>query len=56
MRWTEFTPANRFASLGRSTASGSAPGAKAVAVLPGWLAVCATYALISYRRSARTTT
>lgn len=50
-----YTPANRFAALGWSTASGSAPDAKTVAVLLGWLAVCGSYAVLSYRRSARTT-
>ncbi|MDX3849605.1 ABC transporter permease [Streptomyces sp. AK02-01A] len=50
----EYTPANRFADLGWSAARGTAPGAVTVAVLLGWLLVFGAYAVVSYRRSART--
>lgn len=49
-----YTPANRFADLGWTTAAGDAPRLSSVAVLLCWLAVCGTYAAVSYRRSART--
>jgi ABC-2 type transport system permease protein len=49
-----YTPAHRFADLGWSTAAGTAPGAVTILVLLGWLAVFGSYAVISYRRSART--
>ncbi|MET8740399.1 ABC transporter permease [Streptomyces sp. NPDC004728] len=49
-----FTPANRFADLGWATAEGHAPGVGTVAVLGAWLLLFGTYAVISYRRSART--
>lgn len=49
-----YTPANRFAQLGWSTTAGAAPGLSTVAVLLGWLLLCGSYAVVSYRRSART--
>lgn len=49
-----FTPANRFADLGWATTEGHAPGVGTVAVLGAWLLLFGTYAVISYRRSART--
>ncbi|WP_405712167.1 MULTISPECIES: ABC transporter permease [unclassified Streptomyces] len=49
-----FTPANRFADLGWATTTGHAPGAGTIAVLSAWLLLFGTYAVISYRRSART--
>lgn len=49
-----FTPANRFADLGWAATDGHAPGATTVGVLAGWLLLFGTYAVISYRRSART--
>ncbi|WP_405781188.1 ABC transporter permease [Streptomyces sp. NBC_00859] len=49
-----YTPTNRFADLGWSTTQGSAPALGTVAVLAAWLLVFGTYAVISYRRSART--
>ncbi|MFJ1599722.1 ABC transporter permease [Streptomyces sp. NPDC088261] len=49
-----YTPANRFADLGWSTTAGHAPGAVTIVVLLGWLAVFGSYAVLSYRRSART--
>ncbi|MEV8564430.1 ABC transporter permease [Streptomyces sp. NPDC051322] len=49
-----YTPTNRFADLGWSTAAGSAPGLTTVAVLVVWLLAFGSYAVISYRRSART--
>lgn len=49
-----FTPANRFADLGWATTDGHAPGAATIGVLAGWLLLFGAYAVISYRRSART--
>ncbi|MFF4078301.1 ABC transporter permease [Streptomyces sp. NPDC001777] len=49
-----FTPANRFADLGWAITDGHAPGAGTIAVLGAWLLLFGTYAVISYRRSART--
>ncbi|MFD0021589.1 ABC transporter permease [Streptomyces sp. NPDC058382] len=49
-----FTPANRFADLGWAATDGHAPGVMTVVVLSGWLLLFGTYAVISYRRSART--
>ncbi|MGY0486842.1 ABC transporter permease [Streptomyces sp. WG-D5] len=57
-RWlrnvSSFTPTNRFAQLGRAVADGHAPSVAALAVLTGWLLVFGSYAVVSYRRSART--
>lgn len=50
----EYTPANRFADLGWSTTRGAAPDGLTVAVLAGWFLVFGSYAVYSYRRSART--
>ncbi|MEU8700343.1 ABC transporter permease [Streptomyces sp. NPDC048680] len=49
-----FTPANRFAELGWAATDGHAPGATTVGVLAAWLLLFGTYAVVSYRRSART--
>jgi len=49
-----YTPANRFAQLGTSVADGHAPALAAVAVLTAWLLAFGSYAVVSYRRSART--
>lgn len=49
-----YTPANRFAELGRSTTEGHAPTVGAVTVLAVWLLVFGSYAVASYRKSART--
>jgi ABC-2 type transport system permease protein len=49
-----YTPTNRFAQLGVSVTEGRAPGLGAVAVLTAWLLVFGSYAVLSYRRSART--
>lgn len=49
-----FTPANRFAELGWAATDGHAPGATTIAVLAAWLLLFGTYAVVSYRRSART--
>ncbi|WP_405618564.1 ABC transporter permease [Streptomyces sp. NBC_01511] len=49
-----YTPAHSFAELGWATTAGHAPGMAAVAVLLGWLAVFGSYAVTSYRKSART--
>ncbi|MFD5893838.1 MULTISPECIES: ABC transporter permease [unclassified Streptomyces] len=50
----EYTPAHGFAELGWATTAGHAPGIASVAVLLGWLAVFGSYAVMSYRKSART--
>jgi hypothetical protein len=49
-----FTPTNRIAQLGASVADGDAPALGAVAVLTAWLLVFGSYAVVSYRRAART--
>lgn len=49
-----FTPTRRFAEIGQSLAAGAAPGPEAVAVLAVWALLFGTYAVLSYRRSART--
>ncbi|WP_443044004.1 ABC transporter permease [Streptomyces sp. NBC_00322] len=51
---SQYTPANRFADLGWSTTQGHAPGPTTVAVLVAWLLAFGSYAVISYRRAART--
>ncbi|MET7602716.1 ABC transporter permease [Streptomyces avermitilis] len=49
-----YTPANRFAQLGTAVADGNAPALGTVAVLTAWLLVFGSYAVVSYRRVART--
>ncbi|GAX49782.1 ABC transporter permease [Streptomyces olivochromogenes] len=49
-----FTPTNRIAQLGASVAGGDAPALGAVAVLTAWLLAFGSYAVVSYRRAART--
>ncbi|MFD7712252.1 ABC transporter permease [Streptomyces sp. NPDC059785] len=49
-----YTPTNRFAQLGTAIADGHAPALGAVAVLTAWLLVFGSYAVVSYRRVART--
>ncbi|MFD7999418.1 ABC transporter permease [Streptomyces mirabilis] len=49
-----FTPTNRIAQLGVSVADGDAPALGAMAVLTAWLLVFGSYAVVSYRRAART--
>ncbi|WP_107093671.1 MULTISPECIES: ABC transporter permease [unclassified Streptomyces] len=49
-----FTPTRRFAEIGQSLAAGAAPGPAAVAVLAVWALLFGSYAVLSYRRSART--
>ncbi len=51
---SEYTPTYRFAQLGTSVADGHAPAPGAVAVLCLWLLAFGSYAVMSYRRSART--
>lgn len=51
---SSLTPTNRFADLGLSTTQGAAPGLGTVTVLTAWLLVFGSYAVTSYRRSART--
>ncbi|MFI6081061.1 ABC transporter ATP-binding protein/permease [Streptomyces sp. NPDC051217] len=50
----EYTPAHGFAELGWATTDGHAPATATVAVLLGWLAAFGSYAVMSYRTSART--
>ncbi|MFB6810209.1 ABC transporter permease [Streptomyces sp. NPDC056387] len=49
-----FTPTRRFAEIGQSLAEGAVPGPGAVAVLAAWALLFGAYAVLSYRRSART--
>ncbi|MGW1755271.1 ABC transporter permease [Streptomyces mirabilis] len=49
-----FTPTNRIAELGTSVADRAAPALGAVAVLTAWLLAFGSYAVVSYRRAART--
>ncbi|MFD6276131.1 ABC transporter permease [Streptomyces sp. NPDC060209] len=49
-----FTPAHGFADLGWATIAGHAPAAGSAAVLGVWLLLFGGYAVLSYRRSART--
>ncbi|MFD8638102.1 MULTISPECIES: ABC transporter permease [unclassified Streptomyces] len=51
---SEFTPTRRFAEIGQSLAAGAAPGLAAVAVIAVWALLFGSYAVLSYRRSART--
>jgi hypothetical protein len=57
-RWlaavSRWTPTARFGDLGWSVLDHRAPSAGTAAVLTGWLPVFAGYAVLSYRRSART--
>ncbi|MFI6053521.1 ABC transporter permease [Streptomyces violascens] len=50
----EYTPTHRFADLGWATSQGHAPGAATIALMAAWLVVFGSYAVASYRRSART--
>ncbi|MFB6672410.1 ABC transporter permease [Streptomyces sp. NPDC057684] len=51
---SSYTPTNRFAQLGTAVAEGHAPSAAAVTVLAAWLLAFGSYAVMSYRRAART--
>lgn len=51
---SELTPTRRFAEIGQSLAAGAAPGLAAVAVVAVWALLFGSYAVLSYRRSART--
>ncbi|MFI5764091.1 ABC transporter permease [Streptomyces sp. NPDC051563] len=57
-RWlrslSALTPTHRFAEIGQSLAAGAAPAAAAVAVIAAWALLFGSYAVLSYRRSART--
>ncbi|MFJ8011394.1 ABC transporter permease [Streptomyces sp. NPDC096339] len=48
------TPTRRYAEIGQSLAAGAAPGLAAVAVIAVWALLFGSYAVLSYRRSART--
>ncbi|MET7547189.1 ABC transporter permease [Streptomyces sp. NPDC058232] len=49
-----YTPAHRFADLGWAATEGHAPSVATITVLAGWLLLFGAYAVVSYRRSART--
>ncbi|NEB75217.1 ABC transporter permease [Streptomyces sp. SID14478] len=51
---SSFTPTNRFAQLGTAVADGHAPSLTALTVLLCWLLAFGSYAVVSYRRAART--
>ncbi|MFD9725215.1 ABC transporter permease [Streptomyces sp. NPDC059072] len=51
---SQLTPTRRFAEIGQSLAAGAAPGLAAVAVTAVWALLFGSYAVLSYRRSART--
>ncbi|MFE1956097.1 MULTISPECIES: ABC transporter permease [Streptomyces] len=53
-RVSSFTPTNRFSQLGTAVADGHAPSLAALAVLTAWLLAFGSYAVVSYRRAART--
>ncbi|MEU6821391.1 ABC transporter permease [Streptomyces atriruber] len=50
----DYTPTHRFADLGVSVTEHNAPGLLTVAVLLCWLLAFGSYAVVSYRRAART--
>ncbi|MEV7191418.1 ABC transporter permease [Streptomyces sp. NPDC093510] len=50
----DYTPTHRFADLGVAVTEHSAPGLVTVAVLLCWLLAFGSYAVVSYRRAART--
>jgi ABC-2 type transport system permease protein len=49
-----YTPTHRFAELGTSVAEGHAPALGAILVLSAWVLAFGSYAVLSYRRTART--
>ncbi|MGW1888834.1 ABC transporter permease [Streptomyces sp. NPDC002004] len=51
---SDYTPTHGFAALGQAVAEGGAPGAGTVALITGWLLLFGSYAVVSYRRAART--
>ncbi|MFJ6566775.1 ABC transporter permease [Streptomyces sp. NPDC091292] len=51
---SDWTPTYRFAELGRTVADGRLPGPATVSVLALWLLAFGSYAVVSYRRAART--
>ncbi|WP_330299942.1 ABC transporter permease [Streptomyces sp. NBC_00503] len=51
---SDFTPTHRFAEIGQQLAAGSAPGLAAPGVILAWALLFGSYAVFSYRRSART--
>ncbi|MER5440597.1 ABC transporter permease [Streptomyces sp. NPDC002790] len=51
---SSYTPTNRFAQLGTAVADGHAPSLAALAVLSAWLLAFGSYAVVSYRKAART--
>jgi ABC-2 type transport system permease protein len=48
------TPVNRYGELGWRIADGASPSMTGVAILTGWFAAFAAFAVYAYRRSART--
>jgi len=57
-RWlasiSPLTPVNRYGELGWRIADGASPSMTGVAILTGWFAAFAAFAMYAYRRSART--
>ncbi|MFE0131489.1 ABC transporter permease [Streptomyces sp. NPDC059037] len=51
---SDYTPTHRYAELGTSVTDGSGIGLGTVAVLTAWLLAFGSYAVVSYRRAART--
>ncbi|MFI0979098.1 ABC transporter permease [Streptomyces sp. NPDC021093] len=49
-----YTPTRAISQIGTSIGQGEAPGLLALTVLTGWLAVFGSYAVVSYRKAART--
>lgn len=56
-RWTQplarWTPTYRYTELAYNTATGHAPDLAGAAILAGWLAAAAAFAILAYRKSAR---
>ncbi len=52
---SSYSPTHLFADLGRSVTDGGSPAATTVSVLALWALLFGSYAVVSYRRSARTT-
>ncbi|CAM5375695.1 ABC transporter [Streptomyces spiroverticillatus] len=49
-----YTPTRAVSELGTALGRGEAPGVLAVVVLLGWLLIFGSYAVVSYRKAART--
>ncbi|MFJ6697521.1 ABC transporter permease [Streptomyces sp. NPDC091272] len=51
---SRYTPTRAISQFGTDVGRGGAPGLFSVAVLTGWLLVFGSYAVVSYRKAART--